>query len=131
MQPNSAVCPFELLPRANALKDNALAVCSLANGQTAQQDSLRQMLMSLIGERQFDHWFRGKTRLAVEAEALVVYSANPFLQKWLQKQHRAALAEVARSVIGISACVRFDVDANLVAPAKSASNADSAIAEMP
>jgi chromosomal replication initiator protein len=88
-------------------------------------------LENLIGETQFDHWFRGKTRLAVEREELVVYVANPFLQKWLQKQHRAALAEVARSVIGQSACVRFDIDARLAAREKSAAAAELAIAESP
>jgi chromosomal replication initiator protein len=102
---------------------------ALVIGEPAQDESLRQMLVSLIGERQFDHWFRGKTRLAVENEVLVVYAANPFLQKWLQKQHRAALVQVARSLIDQSAGVRFDVDATLAV--KSALAADSASAELP
>jgi chromosomal replication initiator protein len=74
------------------------------------------VLVGHIGERQFDHWFRGKTRLAVENDELVVYAANPFLQKWLHKQHRATLMQAARIMIGPSACVRFDVDATLARP---------------
>ncbi len=137
MQPNSAVSQFAasqfsgLLPPANAVVDNALVPGSLVIEPPAQEEALRQMLESLIGECQFDHWFRGKTRLAVENDGLAVYAANPFLQKWLQKQHRAALVQAARSVIGQSASVRFDVDASLAGHANSASTADLGIAELP
>jgi len=132
MQPSSAVSPFSLmLPSADVLVADALDQHSLDDERSAQPVAPTQMLRSLIGDRQFDHWFRGKTRLVVETHALVVYAANPFLQKWLQKQHRAALAEVARSVIGQSACVRFDVDASLVSSAKSAATEDLAVAELP
>ena len=131
MQPHSAVSPFDVqLSSSHALVAAALATNSPLLREPAQDESLRQILVNLIGERQFDHWFRGKTRLAVENEVLVVYAANPFLQKWLQKQHRAALVQVARSVIGPSACVRFDVDASLAMAAKSASDANLAIDEL-
>ena len=147
MQPHSAVAPFSVqLPYSNTLVANlpmenefvakVLVVKEPAQDesprvQPARAESLRQNLVSLIGERQFDHWFRGKTRLAVEDEVLVVYAANPFLQKWLQKQHRAALVQVARSIVGQSACVRFDVDASLAGEANAASTADLAIAVSP
>lgn len=122
MQPNSAVSPVSVvLPASNALVVR----------EPAQDEALRQMLMSLIGERQFDHWFRGKTRLAIENADLVVYAANPFMQKWLQKQHRAALGQAARCVIGPSACVRFDVDATLAADTVSVADVDLAITELP
>jgi chromosomal replication initiator protein len=89
------------------------------------------MLVRQIGERQFDHWFREKTRLAIEPGELVVYAANPFLQKWLQKQHRAALVQAARSLIGPSACVRFDVDATLAIQGQASSIANLAEPELP
>ena len=89
----------------------------IASGDQSLAESevqiIRQVLAELIGERQFDHWFRQKTRLAVEAGELVVYAANPFLQKWLQKQHRAALSQAAQAALGPSASLRFDVDATL------------------
>src|SRR5262249_36732058 len=51
----------------------------------AQEESANEVLTSLIGQRQFDLWFRHKTRLVVENGSLVVYAASPFHQKWLQK----------------------------------------------
>ena len=79
----------------------------------AQDESIRQVLGSLIGERQYELWFRQKTRLVVEDDSLVVYAASPFHQKWLQKQHRPALAQAARLLLGPMARVRFEVDAAL------------------
>lgn len=96
----------------------------------AHDESIRQVLASLIGERQFDLWFRQKTRLTIENEEVVVYAASPFHQKWLQKQHRSPLARAAQSVLGPSARVRFDVDAALSSSATPppAGDADSTVA---
>jgi chromosomal replication initiator protein len=93
--------------------------------EPAQDEAVEQVLISLIGERQFDHWFRRKTRLDVVDQELVVYAASPFLQKWMQKQHRTVLAEAARSVIGPAAHVRYELDANLalVSPKTPAASA--------
>lgn len=118
MQPECAVFPdagefsddgFEPVEIAVT---GTVAPSEQAAGQSAVQ-SIRHMLAELIGDRQFDHWFRDKTRLSVEAGVLVVYATNPFLQKWLQKQHRAALSQAAQSVLGPSADLRFEVDADL------------------
>jgi len=86
-------------------------ICTLPD--PAPDESIRQVLAGLIGERQFELWFRQKTRLVVEQEELVVFAASPFHQKWLQKQHRAPLTRAAQTVLGPSARVRFDVDAGL------------------
>jgi chromosomal replication initiator protein len=85
----------------------------------AQDESIREVLAGLIGQRQFEVWFRQKTRLVAEDDALVVYAASPFHQKWLQKQHRVSLAQAARTVLGASAHLRFEVDASLSAAAAS------------
>src|SRR5262249_19811174 len=84
-------------------------------------DSLTQVLASLMGERAFALWFRNKTRLVADNGELIVYAASPFHQKWLQKQHRALVAQAAQSVLGPAARVRFEVDATLplTAPAES------------
>ena len=90
--------------------------CAVALVQEpAQDEAVIEVLISLIGERQFDHWFRRKTRLLVVNQELVVFAASPFLQKWMQKQHRTVLAEAARSVIGPAAVVRYELDAALAA----------------
>jgi chromosomal replication initiator protein len=80
---------------------------------SAQDESIQEILASLIGQRHYDLWFRQKTRLVVEDDALVVYTASPFHQKWLQKQHRPSLAQAARTLLGPSARLRFEVDAAL------------------
>src|SRR5262245_31569499 len=86
----------------------------------AQEESAKEVLTSLIGQRQFDLWFRQKTRLVVENGGLVVYAASPFHQKWLQKQHRASLVQATRVVLGPSAHLRFEVDATLSADGAAA-----------
>src|SRR5262249_57093985 len=88
-------------------------------------------LASLIGQRQFELWFRQKTRLVVDEDELVVYAASPFHQKWLQKQHRLPLVQAARTVLGASARVRFEVDATLSAAAASPGTALIVKTEMP
>src|SRR5262245_19161775 len=95
----------------------------------AQEESAREVLTSLIGQRQFDLWFRHKTRLVVENGSLVVYAASPFHQKWLQKQHRSSLAQTTRVVLGPSAGVRFEVDASLSAAVAGSSSAAPAAIE--
>jgi chromosomal replication initiator protein len=97
---------------AETIVTDQVAPGDQAQGKSAAQ-VIRLMLTELIGKRQFDHWFRQKTRLAIEGSQLVVYAANPFLQKWLQKHHRAALLQAAQAVLGPSANLRFDVDATL------------------
>lgn len=125
MQPDCAVCPDAVEFSTGNLEGAEVAVADqIVPADRSQVHVVRQMVTELIGERQFDHWFRDKTRLAVECEELVVYAANPFLQKWLQKHHRAALAQAAQSVLGPSARVRFDVDAAL-AMARAAAGAGS------
>jgi len=102
-------------------------VCALPN--PARDESVKEVLASLIGERQFELWFRQKTRLAVEDDELVVYAASPFHQKWLQKQHRLPLVRAAQTVLGPSARVRFEVDAELSRSAITgiAGDADSTV----
>ncbi|MGE5192515.1 MAG: chromosomal replication initiator protein DnaA [Deltaproteobacteria bacterium] len=97
---------------------------------SAQDESIRQVLKSLIGERQYELWFRQKTRLVVEEGEVVVYAASPFHQKWLQKQHRAQLAQAARMVLGPSARLRFEV-APEHSPAADAAGTESTPATMP
>lgn len=86
---------------------------ALAVQEPVQDDSVVEVLASLIGKRQFDQWFRQKTRLMINQEELVIYAASPFLSTWIQKQHRPALAQAARRVLGPAARLRFEVDPQL------------------
>ncbi len=96
----------------------------------AQDESIRQILAGLIGERQYELWFRQRTRLVVEDDVLVVCAASPFHQKWLQKQHRTSLAQAARLLMGPSARLRFEVDTAL-SPAVAGGAAATAGADPP
>ncbi len=118
MQPECAVYPDagefsdEIFEPAEIGVNDQVIPADQTQGQSAVQ-LIRLMLTKLIGERQFDHWFRQKTRLVIDGAELVVYAANPFLQKWLQKHHRAVLSQAAQEVLGPAASLRFDVDTNL------------------
>ena len=85
-----------------------------------QVDSISRILIELLGESQYDQWFRRKTRFVSEIQELVVYAASSFLQKWLQKQHRETLERAAQMLLGAAARVRFDVDVALAAKATTA-----------
>jgi chromosomal replication initiator protein len=118
MQPECAVCPdalefsYERFESVEITAVGQILPAEQSREQAADQ-IIRQMLIEQIGERQFDHWFRQKTRLSVAAGELVVFAANPFLQKWLQKYHRGVLSQVAQAVLGPWANLRFAVDPSL------------------
>lgn len=75
------------------------------------EEAVRRELEQQIGRRSFDHWFRNKVVLRVAGDELIVGVGSPFLMKWVQTHFRAALADVAQSVLGPSARLRFEVDA--------------------
>jgi chromosomal replication initiator protein len=77
------------------------------------QEVIQQILIARIGDRQFQHWFQNKTRFACAGTTLIVSSATPFLQTWIQKRHRAALLEVAGEFLGTEASLQFEIDESL------------------
>lgn len=98
---------------------------ALASPKPAQDEFLRHVIVSLIGQQQYDHWFRDKTELHMEAEELVVRACSPFLLKWLQKQFRTALTQAAARIVGPMARVRFEVGQTAIAPIASAQPAQT------
>lgn len=92
---------------------------ALASPQPAHDEFLRHVVIGLIGQQQYDHWFRDKTEILFEAEELVVRACSPFLLKWLQKQFRSGLAQAAAHVAGPMARVRFEVGPIATEPAKA------------
>lgn len=84
---------------------------ALISPRPAQDESVRNLFAALIGESQYEHWFRGRTRFALVGDELCVEAGSPFLLKWLQQQFAGALVQAARKVLGDSARVRFGVGA--------------------
>lgn len=81
---------------------------ALAPPQTERDGSVGQMIHGMIGQSEFDSWFRGRTCVSVDGDELVIRAVNPFLVKWIQKRFREALAEAGRCVIGPAARLRFE-----------------------
>ena len=77
------------------------------------QSMILGLLEQQIGSRNLQHWFTGKTIFTFDGEELVVGVANPFLLDWMQKRFRGELAEIARSLRGPAARVRFEIDGRI------------------
>ncbi len=76
-------------------------------------ESIHAELQSQLGAKRYAMWCDGKIRLRVEDDQLTVGVGSPFLLNWMQKQFRSVMVEAARTVLGASAHVAFEVDASL------------------
>jgi chromosomal replication initiator protein len=81
---------------------------ALVSPHSVQDESVRRIFARLIGQQQYDHWFRDKTELSLAEDELVVRAASPFLLKWLQKQFKESLLLAAVEALGPAARLRFD-----------------------
>ena len=63
-------------------------------------DRLRHALRSTLGERRYQSWFGGTTRLQLLGHELVLHVASPYLVKWLQRQFESQLLHIAADIIG-------------------------------
>lgn len=72
------------------------------------QRTFERTFAGLIGEQQFDHWFRDKTELLLVDTELIVRAISPFLLKWLKKQFKASLSKALEQVVGPAARLRFE-----------------------
>ncbi len=68
-------------------------------------------LRQLVGPARHEKWFAGRTVVSIEDDMIVVGLASPFMLKWMVKEFQAVATEAARQCLGLSAYVRFDVDA--------------------
>ena len=66
-----------------------------------------------VGDRNFERWFDGKSRIETMGDQLVVYVGNPFICSWVVKRFRQHLMEAAVNVLGPSASFVVQVDALL------------------
>lgn len=102
-------------------------ISAIADSTT--EDMIAAILIRLqerMGAKRFALWCDGKIRLAIIDDRLTVWVGSPFLLNWMQKQFRAEITDAARSVLGHSAQVGFDVDANLSVKRTSAADAEAA-----
>jgi chromosomal replication initiator protein len=81
------------------------------------QDALKQSILidlqQRVGTQNYKNWFRDKTVIAIFEDELIVRVGSPFLQAWMQKKFRAEATATAQAILGPSARVRFEVDAQL------------------
>jgi chromosomal replication initiator protein len=75
--------------------------------------ALRHALAERVGAERYDMWFASSTGLRIEADRLIVSTANTFLQDWLRNNFRAHLEAAARETIGANVTVGFEVDKHL------------------
>lgn len=66
----------------------------------------RKELLEKIGEERFDLWFQQKSEICVEGSDLVVFG-DPFTLEWIARQFRTDLKDLAQSLFGELAKVRF------------------------
>lgn len=92
-------------------------------------------LQETVGERRYQHWFRGKTRLTLVGDDLTIYAASPYLATWLQTHFRSAVRSAAEQSIGTGVRVEWAVDASLatraVVTGKTASPETVAMSAVP
>ncbi len=98
-----------------------VAVIHAENPQT----KIDSLLRSVVGPRNYQLWFRERTKLSVHEDELVVAVVSPFVLTLLQRQFRQEIGNVASSLLGPAARVRFEVDGSLSMTNAEAANADA------
>lgn len=96
----------------------------LTDRTRAAAAQLVREIQRAVGDSNYRNWFDSKTRLTVTQDQLTVGVGSPFLLSWMQKQFRDPVQHVAELVLGPSATVKWDVDADTTshvsAPAEGA-----------
>ena len=82
------------------------------------QTKIDSLLRSVVGPRNYQLWFRERTKLSVHEDELVVAAVSPFVLTLLQRQFRQEIGNVASALLGPAARVRFEVDGSLSLSAK-------------
>jgi len=99
--------------------------------QSSAHETIFGELEIQVGTRNFEHWFRDKTTLTIVDDELVVGVGSPFLLSWMQKHFGKTIAAAAHKVLGPSARVKFQVDAQILLKLENESHLASKTAEKP
>lgn len=86
-----------------------------ADFRTTLHAELRQQ----IGERNFRHWFLGKTTIDVDQNVLRIGVGSPFLLNWMQKQFKSSLNRAAATILGPSGIAQLHVDGSIALQTKA------------
>lgn len=68
-------------------------------------------LKQTIGVSRFKQWFAGQTVVSIAGDVLTVGVKSPFVIKWIRREFSQAAQQAAQQTVGISAQIRFEVDA--------------------
>jgi chromosomal replication initiator protein len=79
----------------------------------SDDDNLIAVVRREIGDRDYSHWFVGKTRLVATNTGITVSVGSPFLLHWMVRQFREPMTRAAVDIVGPAANVEFVVDADL------------------
>ncbi|QDT35488.1 Chromosomal replication initiator protein DnaA [Thalassoglobus polymorphus] len=71
--------------------------------------AIRQLLQESLGNRRYQNWFGGTTKLELEGSELTIHVQGPYLVKWIQQQFGDELQRILLQVLGPAAEVRFEV----------------------
>ncbi len=77
------------------------------------QTDIERRLRHAVGPKSYQLWFHDRARLTVQADELVVGAVSPFVLTLLQRQFRQQIGDVASSLLGPAARIRFVVDGSL------------------
>lgn len=79
----------------------------------SRSDYVLSELRTRLGDRSFELWFAGKTRIEIEGANLKLVVGSPFLVNCIQKQFRRDLQHIAQQLLGPAGEVSLQVDASL------------------
>ena len=119
-----------LFPNNPAERNGVGVTPSVRCDQESEKDrspsvQIDALLRSAVGPRNYQLWFRERTKLSLHDDELIVAAVSPFVLTLLQRQFRQEIGNVASSLLGPAARVRFEVDGSL-----SLTNAETPVAEM-
>ena len=75
--------------------------------------NIEALLRNAVGPKSYQLWFRDRTKLTIHDDEIVVGVVSPFVLTLLQRQFRQQIGDVASSLLGPAARVRFEVDGSL------------------
>ena len=81
---------------------------------TDEIKAVHERIAEKIGATQYQVWFKGATRLAMNEDHFEVAAANPFISNWIEGHFRPVVTEAVSEVFGQKHPIRFRIDSSLV-----------------
>jgi chromosomal replication initiator protein len=87
-------------------------------------DDVQDVLRESIGDRNWHHWFAGRTAISLQDGVLRIAVASRFLQSWMQRRFGRLVSETVRQAVTVEQVV-WDVDTTLSAGSSEQPPADN------